>query len=213
MQLHQYALDQRPELLPLLAQAGPAMRVLDIGCGPGGFGISLRGRYPDAHLSAVEPEASSAAVARQHFDVVHEGFFPHALPESSERFDLIVMNDVIEHVADPWSIMEQVRGHLTETGMVLAAIPNVGHLPTSANLLFRGRWEYVESGTLDRTHLRFFTRSTVEQLFQSSGFELIQLNPLNPPWLRNDKYRPLKLIPARFADPLFRHFGVLARAR
>src|SRR5664280_2723463 len=95
MKLHQYQLLTRPEVAPLLPSA--ASHVLDIGCGPGGFGITLRQRYPEAHLVGVEPEPRQAAQAKEYFDDIYEGFFPDALPVERQRFDVIVMNDVIEH--------------------------------------------------------------------------------------------------------------------
>jgi SAM-dependent methyltransferase len=56
---------------------------------------------------------------------VYEGYFPTALPAGDTKFDLIVFNDVLEHVADPWSMLDDVRDHLTPDGRVLAAIPSV----------------------------------------------------------------------------------------
>jgi len=81
MDLPTYLLNPRAEVRGLLPAR--AETVLDIGCGPGGFGITLRAQYPLARLVGVEPEPSQARSARQHFDVVHEGFFPRRCPRAA----------------------------------------------------------------------------------------------------------------------------------
>jgi SAM-dependent methyltransferase len=211
MELSQYPLYPRPELEPLLPPR--VDRALDIGCGPGGFGTTLRRHYPAAKLVAVEPEPAQAAQARTRFDEVFEGFFPEALPPGVGSFDLISMNDVIEHMVDPWTTVRQVADYLTPGGQLLAAIPNVRFVTVSANLLFKGEWQYVDEGLLDRTHLRFFTRQTVEQLFDAAGFEIVRMDLVGPMWARGRRYRPLRLVSGRHADLLHSHFAVLARPR
>jgi len=123
------------------------------------------------------------------------------------------LTDVIEHVVDPWSLLGTIAQHLAPGGCVVAAIPNVRHLPVSAGLLFRGRWTYTGVGILDRTHVRFFTRETVVALFGEAGYEIDRIDRLNPPWTDLPKYRPLKLLPARFGDLIHQHYGVLAHPR
>jgi glycosyltransferase involved in cell wall biosynthesis len=61
---------------------------------------------------------------------------------------------------------------------VIASIPNVSHLAVRAMLL-EGRWEYANLGLLDRDHVRFFTRKTIEQLFQDAGFDPIEMRTTN----------------------------------
>lgn len=204
-----YEFGTRQEMAPLLPRQ--ADKALDIGCGQGGFGDTLRGHYPAAWLVGVEPEPSQAASAREHFDEVHEGFFPEALPLGAGPFDVISLNDVVEHLADPWELLEQVKEYLAPRGCVVAAIPNVRHLPVSANLLFKGRWEYVGEGVLDRTHLRFFTRQTIELMFAAAGYRIDRLDRLNPPWVDKPHYRVLKAVPKQFGDLLHQHYGVVAR--
>jgi trans-aconitate methyltransferase len=211
--LHQYCSNSRDEMRPFLPER--VGRALDIGCGPGGFGATLRDTYPGAWLAAVEPEPTQAAGARTQFDEVFDGFFPEALPPSVEPFDLVTMLDVIEHVVDPWTMLADVRRHLAPRGAVVAAIPNIQYLPTSANLLLRGRWTYTDEGLLDRTHLRFFTRETVSELFSSAGYRIEQVGRVNPPWDRKEAskaiYRPLRRLRGTFSDSLYMHFAVVAR--
>jgi hypothetical protein len=55
--------------------------------------------------------------------------------------------------------------------MVLACIPNVQHYSVLARLI-RGNWRYEDEGLLDRTHLRFYTREGIEDLFEEAGLAI-----------------------------------------
>lgn len=169
----------RDDVLPYVP--ADARSVLEVGCGRGGFGRSLRGLLgPEARLVGIDPVPAAVARARSAgFDEVWCGYFPDDMPDDrpddgpggTPRFDLICFNDVLEHVNDPWSTLAACHRHLRPGGRVLAAIPNIQHGPTVWGLL-RGRWEYADTGVLDRTHVRFFTRRTMLELFRGAGFEV-----------------------------------------
>lgn len=180
-----YPEDPRDDIRPHLPER--AASILDVGCGRGGFGPTLRAAYgPDARIVGVEAVAASAATARagHGFDEVVEGFFPAALT-SGERFDLICFNDVLEHLLEPDAVLEAARERLTPSGRVLAAIPNITYIPTTVDLL-KGRWDYTDDGLLDRTHVRFFTRSTMLEMFARTGFHVDVCQGMNSIW---DKWR------------------------
>jgi SAM-dependent methyltransferase len=86
-----------------------------------------------------------------------------------ERFDAILFADVLEHLRDPAALLRRVRPFLAEGGTVVASIPNIAHASVRLSLL-GGSWRYREQGLLDETHLRFFTREGIEDLFESSGY-------------------------------------------
>lgn len=81
----------------------------------------------------------------------------------------MILADVLEHLADPWETLRQVRRVLAPGGTVVASIPNVRHWQVVRDLL-EGRWEYAEAGILDRTHRWFFTRRSLARLFEETGF-------------------------------------------
>ena len=187
-------------------------RVLEVGCGRGGFGHSLRALLgADALLIAVEPVESQAAIARLGgaFDRVHTGYFPDDLPETEGPFDLICFNDVLEHLVDPWAVLRACAAHLTEDGRILAAIPSIQHGPTVARLL-RGRWDYEDTGILDRTHLRFFTRATMLDLFNSTGYVVETCAGANSIF-DEPKYRRWAVLTPIAGDFRWMHFVLVAR--
>jgi len=73
----------------------------------------------------------------------------------------------LEHLRNPWRVLEETQQLLKSEGYIVVSIPNIAHGAIRLALL-QGRFEYTELGILDNTHLRFFTRKTVEQLFERS---------------------------------------------
>lgn len=212
MDLPEYEYLRRPEVAAILPLG--AGSVLDVGCGRGGFGESLRATYPTARLTAIEPVDAMARDAENNYDEVLRGFFPDVLADRpNERFDVVVFNDVIEHIFDSTTLLSAVTQRLSPRGVIVASIPNVRFLKVSAALLFRGQWEYTDDGILDRTHVRFFTRASITTMFADAGYTVEKMVGLNAPWDVAAKYRPLQVIPRRFRDVFYLQYGVIARPR
>lgn len=87
----------------------------------------------------------------------------------TERFNVIVAADVLEHLRDPWSLLEQAHQIIDPNGYLVLSIPNVGHAAIVAGLL-NGHFDYREKGLLDHTHLRFFTRKGIEDMLLTTGW-------------------------------------------
>jgi len=167
-----YPDDPRADVAPYVPSG--FRNALEVGCGRGGFGRTLRAAAPAARLVGVEavPEAAEYTRRAGVFDEVLEGYFPDVLHDrDDERFDLVVYNDVLEHIVDPWEVLRRTREFIAPGGRVLASIPNVQFLPVVVDLL-RARWEYAESGVLDRTHVRFFTRGSMVDMFEQTGYRV-----------------------------------------
>lgn len=163
----------RDEIEPLLP-ASPSL-VLDVGCGAGVTSRWLKQIRPGATTVGVEIDVAAAAVAATSLDTVlvtdlDRGL--EALADYAGRVDLLLLLDVLEHLRDPWERLAQFRSLLTPRGVVIASIPNVRNLKVLGPLVMRGRFEYQSSGILDRTHVRFFTRSTILDLFSGAGYEV-----------------------------------------
>jgi hypothetical protein len=82
---------------------------------------------------------------------------------------MILAADVIEHLVDPWRTLERMLPSLRPGGYVVTSTPNVRYWRVLYDLGVRGRWEYQDSGILDRTHLRFFTRRSAIELHERVG--------------------------------------------
>jgi len=155
-----------------------AQRVLDVGCNDGTFGAGLLARRQGREVWGIEPHDLDARAASERLTGVACGFYPDALDEVPGTFDCISFNHVLEHMVDPWQALRVTRERLDDGGVIVGELPNVRHLPFLVDLAFRGRFDYVDSGLLDRTHLRFFTRSSAQDLFRSSGYEVDVFQPV-----------------------------------
>jgi SAM-dependent methyltransferase len=166
----------RTEMLSLLPE--PCHRVLEIGCGSGVFGATVKA-LRGAEVWGLEPEPTAARVAQGRLDRVLDCPFPDddLLPE--KYFDCVVMNDVLEHMVHPERALARAKEVLVDGGVVVASIPNVRHFPTLWRLVVGGEWEYTERGILDRTHLRFFTRKSISALFVENGYRVDVLDGID----------------------------------
>jgi len=158
-----------------------ARHVLEIGCGTGALGAAFKRRQPMAGYYGVELFAEAASQARQALDGVLCADIERdtrAPLELGESFDALVFGDVLEHLRDPWSVLYDLRQLMAPGAVCVACVPNVAHWSLIEQLL-RGRWDYAESGLLDRTHLRFFTLETAVQMLDKAGWTVIDATPRN----------------------------------
>ena len=168
---------ERPEMAELLPPR--AHRVLDVGCGGGAFGRLLKVKF-GCEVWGVESEAGAAETAVSRLDRVITGYFGEGKGLPAGYFDCVYFNDVLEHIADPWSALRLTKQYLAPRGVVIASIPNMRHFPTLWKLIIRKQWRYTKAGILDRTHLRFFTHIAIEQLFTESGYAIDAVNGIRP---------------------------------
>ena len=150
--------------------------VLEIGCGEGILGGRIRDRQ-DARVVGIEIDSRAASIARDRLDRVWASDASEALIEIDERFEWVVGGDVLEHLADPWEFLRQLKRVVTPDGKLLLSIPNVAVWPVIAELL-RGRFDYAYAGHLSAGHLRFFTRRTIEETIEMGGWELEWIRPM-----------------------------------
>jgi 2-polyprenyl-3-methyl-5-hydroxy-6-metoxy-1,4-benzoquinol methylase len=153
-------------------------RVADVGCGEGLFGAALRAR--GAEVWGIEIDEAAAATARTRLDRVLVGDVAAAMAElPAGAFDCIVFNDVLEHLIDPRAILRAAKTRLAPGGVIVCSIPNVRHYRNLWNLIVHKQWRYEDAGTLDRTHLRFFTERSIADMFDELGFETLRLEGIN----------------------------------
>lgn len=148
-------------------------RVLELGCGEGATLARLKAEGRCSWAAGVELFPDAAKRAAERLDVVWTGDLEQmVLPVPDASLDLVLCLDVLEHLVDPWAVVRRLAALLRPGGALVASIPNVRHWRVWWPLLTRGRWTYTDSGLLDRTHLRFFTRSTAVALFEQAGLRV-----------------------------------------
>jgi 2-polyprenyl-3-methyl-5-hydroxy-6-metoxy-1,4-benzoquinol methylase len=169
-------LDDRSSSHALIIELlGLDKRVLDVGCATGNLAEVLAGR--GCRVTGIEIDPEAARQAEKHCERVIVGDV-ESLDLGAELdeadFDVIVFGDVLEHLKDPLQTLRRFKPFLQTEGYVIASIPNIAHGSVRLALM-QGRFRYRSLGLLDDTHLRFFTRETVEQLFKDAGFLIADL--------------------------------------
>jgi methionine biosynthesis protein MetW len=196
--------DDPAEVAGILRDLMPAhSRVLDIGCGTGAVALAVN-RDKDNHLWGIEPDPTRAAVARSRGINVACRNLDREFVDRCAPFDVIMLSDVLEHVASPGEFLELALAALKPGGLVLLSVPNVAHWTVRFGLLF-GRFDYTETGIRDATHLRWFTEKTICGLCRNCGLDVLSVGHS----AGNDlpEYRsvlPWRLLPGRVRRPLVR---------
>lgn len=161
-------------------------KVLEIGCGAGRFRNNLNQEH---EYWGVEPVESIAKLAKEKLDKVLVGTYQEVenlIPNN--YFDLVVCNDVIEHMPDHDAFFHSIKRKVKKDGCLMASIPNVRYICNLWELLIKKDWEYKNEGILDRTHLRFFTRKSLVRTLSNNDFSIKQITGINryqPRSLRN----------------------------
>jgi len=169
----------RREIEPMLPAAFDS--VIEIGCGAAQTMTWMRGCWPEVRYLGLEiSEVAAAEGRRAGIDVRTCDFESMSDDDLRQlgRFKVVLAMDVLEHFKDPWSAIAKIKSLVAPEGVLIASIPNVRYGPVLWNLVARGRWEYTDSGILDRTHLRFFTRDSAVELVKES-FDVLDVRPLH----------------------------------
>lgn len=173
----------------------PVQRVLEVGCGSGETLALLKHSGLCREAVGIERFEPAAARARARVDrVCCMDVESMPVPRELGRFDAVLLLDVLEHLVDPWRVLEGlVREQLGKRGMVVVSLPNARHFSLTLPLLF-GRFDYVERGIRDRTHLRFFTERSARRMIEGAGLRIERVRPTSlDPALNSGKLNRLTL--------------------
>ena len=161
-------------ILNALAREKSPVRILDVGTASGYLGKVWRanGHY----VAGIEFDAAAAENARQYYDEFEvadlESFaFPYR-----QEFDYIVFADVLEHLRDPAAVLRRCIPALKESGKIIISVPNIANWIIRLNLLL-GKFDYMDRGILDRTHMRFFTLKSLKRMVGEVSCEVLEAIP------------------------------------
>ena len=182
----------------LLRHVGAGKNVLELGCSTGY--ITRRLLQQNCTVTAVENDMEAACAAAGTGTAVltrdlNRGDWTNGL---KPEFDVVLMGDVLEHLVNPLRTLQQIRPLLRNGGYAVICLPNVAHWLTRLQIAL-GQFEYQPTGTLDATHLRFFTVRSARQLIEAAGYRLLRFDPviggrmsghLRPAWQLLARFRP-----------------------
>lgn len=161
---------------PDLLRAMPvdANIIAEVGCSSGALAREYKKVNPSCQYIGVELMQKYLPLAQRYCDAVHTVDIENLDEEDMRKrlpADCWVFGDTLEHLRDPWLVLARIRRVLPPDGCVVACIPNAQHWSVQARLSC-GALHYEESGLLDRTHLRWFTRVTIMEMFVNAGFRI-----------------------------------------
>lgn len=166
-----YADDPRIDVVDLIPHAPSS--ALEIGCAAGATGRAVKDRYPGCRYTGIELDPGFCTQAATRIDrciqcnLDEAGALGRTL--GGDRFDLMICADVLEHLYDPWRVLHELLGLMSPGGTLIASLPNLQHISVLQEIL-DGRFRHQPHGLLDATHIRFFTRKEIFELFQGTGW-------------------------------------------
>lgn len=166
--------NHNPDLLGLIPRN--AKTIIEVGCSSGALAREYKKINSGCRYVGVERVAEYAKLAGRYCDSVIE----LDIESADEKFflentacDCWIFGDVLEHLIDPWALLARIRKIIPAGGSVVACIPNAQHWSVQARLNC-GDFRYESAGLLDRTHLRFFTKLTIMEMFDNAGFKIAE---------------------------------------
>ncbi len=200
----------RKEMLEFIPEN--CKKVIEIGCGEGKF-ANLVKQSKNCEAWGIDTHEKSVEAASKILDRALLGDF-----EQNEKhlpvgaFDVVILNDVLEHMVSPFDFLDQIKKYMIPNGVLVISIPNVRFFRTYFKLVFKGDWEYESHGVLDITHLRFFTGKSMKNTLERHKYIVRTFKPIN-------KSKSLKPIIANiltfnlFPDSAYRQYAFVAELK
>lgn len=156
-----------------------AKKMLEIGCGEGNFGGYFK-KEKGLEVWGLEYSEAEAKIAAPKLDKILVGDVADLIDQLPDNyFDVIACNDVIEHLIDPYTVLDRLKSKLSKDGIIVSSIPNIRYFRTFGELIFKGNWDYTDNGILDKTHFRFYTVKSIRKMFENLGYEIVSQDGIN----------------------------------
>jgi len=167
----------RPEMLAYLPLG--CKTLLDVGCGEGTFAGFIKNKEK-LEAWGIELMEGPGTEAEKRLDKVFIGPCENFIEELPDNyFDVIYCNDVLEHLVDPYTVLSILRKKLTERGVVISSIPNIRYHDAFKKIILQKKFEYEGHGIFDKTHMRFFTKSSIAKMYKDQGYEILSHEGIN----------------------------------
>jgi 2-polyprenyl-3-methyl-5-hydroxy-6-metoxy-1,4-benzoquinol methylase len=149
-------------------------RILDVGCSSGAVGATLKTNFPGAWVWGCELDVHAAQIAESRLDRINVNDPREWSAEDLsllKSVDTILFLDVLEHMSNPWGLLQFFCNHISPETQLIISLPNVAYALVLKELA-NGFWNYASSGIFDVTHLRFFTLYEMQRMFYQTGFRI-----------------------------------------
>jgi len=148
---------KRAEFLAKLLQGRQNGRILDVGCGKGGFLRALANEFPNWDISGLDPSSNAVESCAEHNLPVVQGMLGDDIL-TAEKFDVVCLVSVLEHLPDPGAAICWCRRRLMANGLLFVEVPDT--LQPEQSL----------TGFFNLEHIVHFTPFSLYRLLQQRGF-------------------------------------------
>jgi len=203
-----YYTDSRSEMLDFIPS--DVKRILEIGCGEGSFCELLKKRRK-VYYVGLELNEKVAEKARSYLDEV-------IVCDANEwinnkdiiDYDLVICNDVLEHMQYPDVFIKKIKEKNKKKFHIVSSLPNIRYIHALIEIVIKKDFLYKKCGVLDYTHLRFFTKKSMIDLFSKNGYEVKKIGGLNKS--KGFKWSILEFVLKiiNHSDVLYKQYGILA---
>lgn len=191
---NKYGIDRNSNIYPnyeliemINKNKSEAIKVLQVGCGVGGTLLQVKNNFRACEVYGVESNEKLVKIASGVIPVKVGNIETMDINYKEDFFDYIIIDDMIEHLNDPWSVLKKLCKYLKPRGSLITIIPNVNHITVVKDLI-NGKFPYVNAGLLDKTHLRFFTLEEMKKLFNETGYEISYVKNVTIPITEKDEF-------------------------
>lgn len=159
-----------------ISKIGSSLKILELGCGSGSTLLKLKELGIADEIVGIDIKSIES---QKRLDQIIIGDVEQIeLPLQEKYFDIIICADVLEHLLDPWALLFKLKKYLKDDGFLISSIPNIRNFKVLYSILCKGDFHYSKEGILDRTHLRFFCKKNIIDLFRESNFEIIKITSI-----------------------------------
>jgi len=145
--------------------------VLDIGCSSGHFGRQLM-KQKKCIVDGIELDEADSKIASKYLrNVWTLNIETDDLNAIKEKYDVIILADVIEHLVFPSVALQRIKHLLKPSGILVFSVPNMSHISVRLALL-AGKFTYTETGVLDKTHLHYYDFQELQRVLNEGGMEI-----------------------------------------
>jgi 2-polyprenyl-3-methyl-5-hydroxy-6-metoxy-1,4-benzoquinol methylase len=175
MSSHYYS-NQRQEVLSHIIRHRPGS-VVEFGCGKGILLQSVARTWSQFSHLGVDLAADESASTDNL--VLRQANIFEATPTPGHTFDYVLLLDVIEHFADPDTLLTHVKQFAGPDTIFIFSIPNIRFAIALYKILFKKDFPEEAGGIFDKTHLRFYTRKKILRLLAHNGLAPIEISGIN----------------------------------
>ena len=162
-------------VLKVIKDKKEVKNILDVGCGYGLLSKKLKKTFPKLDFYGIEHSKEASRSSQKILKLLQCNIEDIALIKrklKTQKFDVIIFSDVLEHLYDPVDIIKSYQSFLKQDGTIVVTVPNIANIFSRLALLF-GHFNYNETGVMDKTHIRFFNKQNLKQLAKESNLQIV----------------------------------------